>query len=1140
MIKNFTHLILHSEFSHDKGLVTISKLKNIKHLIESRNLSITDTNNFFAAVQLADFAKNYYLKCIYGSSILVKNDHGIQSLYILAKNPQGYNNICSLLSEGFKGKKWFNGLPVYSWDDLTKLSEVIAISGGMYGALGHELLYGTNVTINNLISKYLTIFKEGNFLIDIHRVYDTTHEEHYNGQAITYGDKFGIPIVATNYVCFIDSEDLIAHKIKAAINRKELLYGNPWHATKQMYFKSNEEMSNLFHDIPNSLINTEYVVKRCNVYLSTDQVIIFPKYSYDDSYSPNNDNHKLYFREKVNNQFLIKFSHLTPDQRKTYQERLDKEITIIERCDFIDYFLIVADFVSWAKKNNIRIGPGRGSSAGSLLAYTLDITQVDSVQHGLFFERFLDTARNTKPDIDVDICVEKREEVIKYIKHKYGEDKVAQIIAFSHWGSKGIIKDISRVFGMFFNEVNAITKHMSIKPISIEENLKLSPLFTEDMNTIKNKEILYYGKQMEGLFHTTTRHAAGIVILPMTTESIGLYSNSGYDDHLTTQWDMNDLDKVGFIKFDCLGLRTLTSIDDTVTRINKYENFELNIDQINLNDNEVFNMISSGKTDGIFQMESFGIQSLIRETKVTCFEDIVILIALYRPGPMEAGIVDKYVKIRQNDDNDSEALDYRIQKILSESYGLIVYQEQIMQICHQVAGMSLEDGHYLQKAMSKKISSEVKAYYQKFIEGAVKNNLTKEEALKIFNTIESFAKYGFNKSHATAYGKLTYQTAYLKHYYPVHFYLAIISKESNPIKVHNYILGAKRSGVIIKGPCINYSYDHYAYYDSKTIICGLLDIKGISSTIVTKILEERKVTLFNSLNDLVYRVFGDKNGQGTVSLLIMAGACDIWGDRSLLIAQLPQVFKFSTYKFKVDNKIYLKIPSKPPTLANLVAYHDYIPRTIVEKIKDETDKLGICLSYDVWKVHESLLSRFNLSRITDDNHDNYHHHRSNNVFTYAGVLINESPNKNGLRSLLTIESDNNIILASCPVGKAKPPISSIVLIYSSKPVTKSSFYNENYIYSNSPCVSLENAINKIVKGIVIVLESSALKKFYLIFTKYLANSSDSEDQEFCDIVITVKDSKREFKLTATIKVSVYELIWHLKDNCSNLNIILKK
>jgi len=884
-MENFVHLHVHSAYSLLDGASKIDRLIDVAQKLGQKAIALTDHGVMYGIVDFYKKAKESGIKPIIGCEVYVsarsmhektyEHDFKRSHLILLAKNNVGYKNLMKIVSashtEGFYLK------PRVDKQLLRKYSEgLICMSACIAGEIPKAILQNDLKNAKLLIEEYISIFGRENFFLEVqnHNILD---ELKVNRQLIIFAREYGLGLVATNDVHYAEKYSAQFHDVLMCIQTGKTIYevDRLKFEGEEFYLKSGDEMAEIFAGFDSAISNTVKIADMCNVEIEFGKYHL-PEFDLKEDIPPEK------YLEKLCLDGLAEKYTLTQE----LEERLAFELKTIVDMGFVDYFLIVWDFIKFAKDNGIMVGPGRGSAAGSLVSYCLNITEVDPIRFSLFFERFLNPERVTMPDIDIDFCVERRGEVLDYVVNKYGRDKVAQIITFGSLSARSVIRDVGRAIDISYAEVDEIAKmvpfaiHQTIEN-AMETNKALKERYENDSTT---KRLIDTAKELEGLPRHASTHAAGVVI---TKNELSNYVPLQLaDENIVTQFPMTTLEELGLLKMDFLGLRNLTIIRDTLTNIKESLGESIEISKIDENAKEVYALISSGNTDGIFQLESPGMKSFMKELKPVCLEDIIAGISLYRPGPMDS--IPRYVRNKNN----PSLVTYKhplLKPILSVTYGCVVYQEQVMQIVRSLAGYSLGQADLLRRAMGKKKLDVMKKEKEIFIEGAVKNGVPVKAADEIFSEMIDFAKYAFNKSHATAYALIAYQTAYLKTFYKVQFMSALMSSQMyDTPKLIQYITESSKMDISILPPDINESGVYFNGRDN-SIRFGLAAVKNVGKNLVSEIVNERKSGSFTGLKDFCIRMCEKGLNKRALEALIRSGAFDsLGGRRSQYIACYEQ------------------------------------------------------------------------------------------------------------------------------------------------------------------------------------------------------------------------------------------------------------
>ena len=880
---SFAHLHVHTEFSLLDGSNKIKECVSRVKELGMNSVAITDHGVMFGVIDFYRAAKAAGIKPILGCEVYVapgsrfdkeavgNNDDRYYHLVLLAENETGYYNLMKIVSRGFTEGYYYK--PRVDMELLEQYHEgIIALSACLAGEVQKNILRGMYGEAKAAACRYKDIFGEGNFFLEL-QDHGMEEQKLVNQSLLRMSQETGIELVATNDIHYTYADDVKPHDILLCIQTGKKLADEDRmrYEGGQYYIKSEEEMRKLFPYAQEAIDNTQKIADRCNVEIVFGEKKL-PKYDVPDGFTSWEYLNKLCY-EGLERRY--------PGDDPTIRERLEYELSVIKRMGYVDYFLIVWDFIKYARDHGISVGPGRGSAAGSIVSYCLGITSIDPLRYQLLFERFLNPERVSMPDIDVDFCFERRQEVIDYVVRKYGTDRVVQIVTFGTMAARGVIRDVGRVMDLPYAFVDGIAKMIPKElNITLGKALQSSPDFKKAYdNDPQVKELIDMSMRLEGLPRHTSMHAAGVVISQKAVEEYVPLS-VGSDGSVVTQFTMTTLEELGLLKMDFLGLRTLTVIQDAVRLAEKSSGKEIDINAIDYNDKKVLDYIGSGETDGIFQLESGGMKGFMKELKPQNLEDIIAGISLYRPGPMD--FIPQYIKGK----NHPEAITYdcpQLEPILAPTYGCIVYQEQVMQIVRDLAGFALGRSDLLGRAMSKKKGDVMQKERQAFVygdeeggvPGCIANGIDEKTANKIYDEMIDFAKYAFNKSHAAAYAVVSYQTAWLKYYYPVEFMAALMtSMIDNPPKVAEYIYSCRQMGIEILPPDINEGVGNFSVQDGK-IRYGLAAIKSIGRPVIESIVRERNERgKFKTLKDFIERLSGKEVNKRTIESFIKSGAFD--------------------------------------------------------------------------------------------------------------------------------------------------------------------------------------------------------------------------------------------------------------------------
>lgn len=902
--KLFTHLHLHTPYSLLDGFSKIDKVIERAKEYGMDSVAITDHGVMFGVVEFYKKAKKNGIKPIIGCEVYTaaRTMHDKETLdkrsghlVLLAENNEGYQNLIKMVSRAFTEGFYYK--PRVDWDLLKDHSKgLIALSACLAGDVQKQLMSGHYKEAKETACRLNDLFGQGNFFLEM-QDHGIREQKRVNIFLKKLSEDTGIPLVVTNDVHYVDKDDAKTHDVLLCIQTGKTLADEHKmeFQTEEFYFKSTEEMYELFPEEESALRNTWEIAQRCEVEFDFNSVHL-PEYEAPEGYSKSD-----YLRELCEKGVLRKYGTMTEEIR----ERLDFELKVIENMGYVEYFLIVWDFIDFSKKHDIQVGPGRGSAAGSIVAYALDITDIDPLKYALLFERFLNPERITLPDIDIDFCYEKRDQVIDYVKRKYGEDHVSQIITFGTLGARSSIRDVGRVMGIGYSEVDKIAKEIPFAlNMTIDKALDLNPelhkMYTENNSA---KELIDIARSIEGLPRHASTHAAGVVISKRPVDYyVPLYMQQ--DESVTTQFPMGTLEELGLLKMDFLGLRTLTVIQKTLEHIQKNHNKMIDFSAMEYDDPSVYELLSSGDTLGVFQLESSGMRHFMKELRPDTFEDIIAGISLYRPGPMES--IPQYIQNK----NSSDSIKYIHEKmipILNVTRGILVYQEQVMQVVRDLAGYSYGRSDLVRRAMSKKKMDVMEEERRNFVYGkdnedgsidilgCVRNGVDEKTANKIYDEMIDFAKYAFNKSHAAAYAVLAYETAYLKTHYKVEFMAALMtSVMGNTDKVVEYIRECERMNISVLSPDINKSYVDFAV-ENGNIRYSLSAVKNVGVQVVNAIVEEReKNGFYEDFYDMVDRLNSKDLNKRVVESMIKSGALDsITENRASIMASYEKIIASS-------------------------------------------------------------------------------------------------------------------------------------------------------------------------------------------------------------------------------------------------------
>ena len=993
----FVHLRTHTDFSMIDSIVKVKSL--VKACAEKQMvaLALTDFCNFCGVVKFYGETLSAGIKPIIGADVRViaADGESFFELTLLAKNNQGYKNITLLLSKAYQ--RGYTDLPYLDKEWLIEHREgVIILSGGTQGDVGKTLLRDNQQETEKALAFYQQYFAE-HFYLSLSRT-GRPDEERYIQSALTLAERHNLPLVATNDVMFLKADDFEAHEIRVAIHDGYTLDDpkRPKRYTEQQYFRSEEEMCALFADIPSALENTLLIAQRCSVTLRLGEYFLpqFPtgELSTEDFLVKKS-------REGLEERlaFLFPDEKVRAERRPEYDERLQVELDVINQMGFPGYFLIVMEFIQWSKDNDIPVGPGRGSGAGSLVAYALKITDLDPLEFDLLFERFLNPERVSMPDFDVDFCMDGRDRVIEHVAETYGRGAVSQIITFGTMAAKAVIRDVGRVLGHPYGFVDRISKLIPPDPgmtlaKAFEAEPQLQVAYDSDEEV---QDLINMARKLEGVTRNAGKHAGGVVISPtLITDFAPLYCDSE-GKHPVTHFDKSDVEYAGLVKFDFLGLRTLTIIKWALDMINARMLREgkplVDIAAIPLDDPESFELLKRSETTAVFQLESRGMKDLIKRLQPDCFEDIIALVALFRPGPLQSGMVDNFIDRKHGREEvsypDAEYQHESLKPILEPTYGVILYQEQVMQIAQVLAGYTLGGADLLRRAMGKKKPEEMAKQRSVFEEGAIKNGVNGELAMKIFDLVEKFAGYGFNKSHSAAYALVSYQTLWLKTHYPAEFMAAVMTSEmTNTDKIVGLYDECLRMGLTVTPPDINVGKHHFSVNENGEIVYGIGAIKGVGEGPIEALINARNEGgIFKDLFDLCARVDLKKINRRTFESLIMSGAFDKLGPhRAALAKNLEDALKASDQHAKDEAigqaDMFGVLTETHEEVEN--AYAHTPPYSEKQILEGEWETLGLYLSSHPVSRYLKELSHYTSTRLKE-----LVPNRRGQMSTVAGLVV---------------------------------------------------------------------------------------------------------------------------------------------------------
>lgn len=995
-MEQFVHLHVHSEYSLLDGAARIEALAARAAACGMKALALTDHGVMYGIIPFYKACKSHGIKPIIGVEAYVttgglhekvsRKEQPIYHLILLAKNEQGYRNLMKICSVGHL--EGFHYKPRVDMDTLRKYADgIIALSACLGGEVSQHVLHGNEEAARKAVERYKDIFHDG-FYIEL-QDHGLPDQKKVNIGLIALSEQTGVPLVATNDVHYLQREDAAMQDVLICIGTGKTVddEGRMRMHTDQMYFKSQDEMRALYRHVPEAITNTARIADECNVILDFGGHVL-PAYHP----LPEGMNAGQYVRQLCEEGLESRYGSLPEWQDEAFQreakERLAYELNTIENMGFSDYFLIVWDFIRFAHEKGIMTGPGRGSSAGSLVAYCLRITNVDPLKYHLLFERFLNPERITMPDIDIDFNDERRDEVIAYVANKYGPDRVAQIITFGTMAARAAVRDVGRALNVPYNETDRVAKLIPNQlGVTLEKALRTSnELSNWREREARIRELIDMASKVEGMPRHASTHAAGVVI---SEEPLTHYVplQAGTENIALTQYSMENLESIGLLKMDFLGLRTLSIIERTLEWVNHRTEKPLDLGTIDDTDKKTYELLCRGDTTGLFQLESAGVRRVLRELKPSVFEDIVSVLALYRPGPME--FIPNYIQSKHG----LKAVEYPhpdLKPILQDTYGIIVYQEQIMHIASRMAGFSLGEADLLRRAVSKKKREVLDQERRHFVEGSLKQGYTEEEANRVYDMIVRFADYGFPRAHAAAYGVLAFQTAYLKAHYPTEFMASMLTANmGSHRKIAEYIEDCRRLSIVVSPPDVNESYVRFTPVDG-AIRFGLGAIKNVGTLAIESILKQRKEKPFADLLDFCQRVDLRVCNRRVIESLIQAGAFDsLPGHRAQLLAMLDEALEAAAKWRKERDDLQIQLFGFVEVNNWTIDYPNIPPFAMTEQLELERELLGLYLSGHPLDDHAELLASSETDRLVD-----LHEVPDDSECTVAGMVVS-------LRTIMT-------------------------------------------------------------------------------------------------------------------------------------------
>lgn len=957
---HFVQLHLHTEFSLLDGAIKIKELLQFAQEQQWKSVGISDHGNIFGAVKFFQQAKKVGIKPILGTEMYFCPDTKIKDkntpyyhLLLIVQNKEGYENLCKLMALSYQDGFYFK--PRIDYNMLARHSKGLIASTACVGGHIPTLFRGGNIEEAKARTDwFVDLFGKERFYYEVMPP-DFEKQKVTNDLVFKYSQEWGIDLIATTDAHYLKLEDNEAHEVLLAIQTKKLMT-DPDRMTFgecKAYVRTTEQMLELFKDHEEAIWNTGKVADMCNFEFEFGK-LFFPNFPVPEEHTQESYFKKLCIDGLTD---LKQKELIEKDLYALYDERLNEEVDLITKMGFVGYFLVVGDFIQWAKQEKISVGPGRGSAAGSLVAWAMQITNVDPIKYNLLFERFLNPERVSMPDIDIDFCIERREDVINYVKEKYGHECVCQIITFGTMMAKGVIKDVARTLGFPFQDANAITDLIPNQlKITLTEAMDQEPKLKDmvENNPGVNK-LMQLCLRLEGLTRHASKHAAGVVISPEPlNKMLPLYVPSKTNE-LVTQYAMTELESVGFLKMDFLGLKNLTVIDRALKAIKKRHNFDIDPDKIAMDDPKSFELLRAGKTSGIFQFESEGIREVMRKLKPEKFEDLIALNALYRPGPLGSGMVDDFID-RRHGRKKTTYMFKELEPILKETYGVIVYQEQVMKIASTIAGYTLGGSDILRRAMGKKKVDVMAEHKKIFVNGAKERNFDTKKAAELFDLMAYFAGYGFNKSHSTAYALIAYHTAYLKANYPSEFMAALVSFEtSDPDKLSFYLQEISSMGLKTILPNVNTSYIAFSAQDDG-ILFGLMGIKNVGLAALEEILKARTKKPFVDLLDFCKRVDLRTTNKRVIESLIAAGAMDDFpGNRAQKTSELDKIIAIANREKEIEKTGQMQLFNASSTESGLYQFAPCEEWSDKEKLAKEKEMVGFYLSAHPIESHKQTL-----------------------------------------------------------------------------------------------------------------------------------------------------------------------------------------
>lgn len=1094
----FIHLHVHSDFSMLDGMAKTDALVKQTVAMNMPALAITDFSNLCGLVKFYGSALSKGIKPIIGADLKI---HDVErdefyDITVLAANNEGYHNLTLLISHAYQ-RGYVGDGPVVDKEWLIKYKTGLIILVSYRSDIGLGVIRDNQAMIMESIQFYQTHFADACYLELIRT--GRENEELFVKQALKLAEQHDLPVVATNDVRFLSASDFEAHEIRVAIHDGDTLDDpkRPKKYSLQQYFRSESEMVEIFSDIPESLINSVEIAKRCNVSIRLGEYFL-PQFPTGEMTTEDFLIHKAQQGLEERLQFLFPDPDIRQANRHKYDERLAIELDVINQMGFPGYFLIVMEFIQWSKDNSVPVGPGRGSGAGSLVAYALKITDLDPLEFDLLFERFLNPERVSMPDFDVDFCMDKRDLVIDHVAEMYGRDAVSQIITFGTMAAKAVIRDVGRVLGHPYGFVDRISKLIPPDPgMTLAKAFEAEPRLLELYNDNEDvKGLIDIARQLEGVTRNAGKHAGGVVISPTKITDFAPIYCDAEGHHPVTQFDKNDVEYAGLVKFDFLGLRTLTIIDWAISMINerlqREGNPPVDINRIPLDDKDSFDLLLNAETTAVFQLESRGMKDLIRRLKPDCFEDMIALVALFRPGPLQSGMVDNFIDRKHGLEEvsypDSQYQHESLKPILEPTYGIILYQEQVMQIAQTLAGYTLGGADLLRRAMGKKKPEEMAKQRSVFKEGAEKQGINGELSMKIFDLVEKFAGYGFNKSHSAAYALVSYQTLWLKTHFPAEFMAAVMTADmDNTDKIVGLVDECLRMGIKVNPPDINSGLYHFHVNDKGEIVYGIGAIKGVGEGPIEAIVEARnkqgKQGYFRNIFELCAKTDIKKLNRRVLEKLTMAGAFDKIGPhRAAILHSINDAIQAADQHAKAQDigqeDMFGVLAEEPEQVEYAYGNVPKMPEQIL--LDGEREALGLYLTGHPVTQYLKELSRYtNGARISEATPTGW-----GKMATFAGLVITarirltKKGNRIGLFTLDDRSGRIEVMVFGETLEKFEHHIVQDKILIVTGQVSTDDF-NGGVKLAAREIVELSEAREKYVKGLGISLRDSEVNRLFL-------------------------------------------------------------